>query len=372
VSLRKVILLLVILFGCSSNSERDYDHYIGYRKENVKLEKIRQFTICETSENFIGIIDNVKFKQGQIVISDYVQPVLLFIDPSNGKLLKSIKFKKGKGPGEVLNIENFDVASDKIYLYDRGNLRFSVFDTMGIYIRSIPWGINADLLIASSGGLIVRDNKIYVHVVESRYNSEALRYKSKVIAILDTSFNVLKTFGVMDKIYQKVRVYLTKTPFCFDSSGNIYYTQSPTYRIYRYDSYGNLVKIFGVKGDFKQIEEDVPTFAPQQKLSEIFAKYSWNIKLSYLHVGSGYILQNYHSPTLEFYRTRDFLKSKHYLRVYDIEGNYVDDIELPGIFLTAAENDEIYILESDEPGNRRIGVYRLLIIDKDDKQKRGG
>lgn len=361
--LTKITLLLLILLGCSDSAKRGYDYYIGYKRKNVILEKINHFAICETGENFIGIINNVKFRRGSIIISDYVQPILLFIDPRSGKIIKNVKFKSGKGPGEVLVIENFDVTSDKIYIYDRGNLRFSVFDTLGNYVKSVPWGINADLLIAVSGEFIVRDNKIYVHIIENRYNNERTRYKSKVMAVLDTSFNVLKTFGVMDKIYQEVKVYLTATPFCFDSLGNIYYTQSPTYRIYKYDNHGNLVKIFGVKESFKLIEEDVPIFESPQKLTEVFARYSWNIKLSYLHKDSGYILQNFHSPTPEFYQTRDFLKSKHYLRVYDIDGNYVTDINLPGIFLTVGVNNEIYVLENDEPGNREIGVYKFKVMD---------
>ncbi|CUT02828.1 hypothetical protein JGI17_11612 [Candidatus Kryptonium thompsonii] len=51
--------------------------------------------------------------------------------------------------------------------------------------------------------------------------------------------------------------------------------------------------------------------------------------------------------------------------MYDLDGNYIpSDIELPGILLDVDDEGRLYIYESDEPGNRVIGIYELKVVDK--------
>ncbi|CUT05028.1 hypothetical protein [Candidatus Kryptobacter tengchongensis] len=54
------------------------------------------------------------------------------------------------------------------------------------------------------------------------------------------------------------------------------------------------------------------------------------------------------------------------MKVYDLEGNYIpSDIRLPGILLVVDKDGRCYIYESDEPGNKVIGIYELKVVDRD-------
>jgi len=357
------------LFSCCKKEERvKFGVYESVLKDKTcELERISEILIKESRDIFIGEILWTRIKFGKIFISDRVQNVIVVVN-MNGRIEKFIG-KKGAGPGEIKEIMDFDVGDDGlIYIFDMGNMRFSIFDTGGKFINSFKLRSN---LVGPIRSVRVNEGKIYTGILEPEYFSQSEIYKSKRVAVVDTQGNVLNLFGSSDEIFKNFKIYNTNVLLSFDRFGNIYMAQAGgTYKIYKYNRKHKLVKIFGVQGKFRTVSEDIPWNLPIPKINELVQKFS---NVSYLCVVDSLIYYQFVDLTSKGITMRNPFYHRYYLKVYDLEGNYIpSDIELPGRILDIDDEGRIYIYEDNEPGNRRIGVYRLLIIDKDDKQKHGG
>jgi len=362
-----LFLIILILNSCGENKNPEIEVYENTIKgKRAELVKLSQFIIDENSSAFIGRFMNVKFREGKLIIADIMQPSLFFINPNNGKIVKNLKWKKGEGPGEILIIGEFEIMNGRIYVADMGNFRWSIFDTTGKFIKSEKPFFDSlnekeEFYAENAKGMESYNNKIYTTIIEVKYNRELQQHKSKSIALLDSSLKIIKVFGFMDEIYGKLRLYQPTAAITIDKNGFIYYSQMPSYRIYKYNSDGNFIKAFGVKGNFKVINEDLTANASFQKIKTISTKYSSAGELFSSPIG--YILQQFVDLTDKSFDTRNFLDRIHYLKVYDTEGNYIpSDIKLPGWLMTVDDEGKLYIYENDEPGNRVVGVYELKIV----------
>lgn len=361
-----LLLIIFLLVSCNDTRGPKLEIYEN-EKDDIRVEftKINDFLIKEDLSAYIGRFRTAKQWNDYIVISDMLRPELFFIT-KYGEIEKKIKWDQGKGPGEVSRIGNFEIIDDKIYITDIGNFKWSIFTMDGKFIKSSQpffdprkkqvgeYSENANIMISSN-------NKIFVSIIEVKYFME--QYKSKSIAVLDTSLNIINTFGLMDDIYRQYDIYDATAFLTADNYNNIYYSQMPTYYISKYDSSGKLIKTFGKQGIFKQINEDLPAYLPREKIREKLLKFSLAGELFALP--SGFILQQCTNLTEEFFNTRSFIDRINFIKIYNLEGDYVEsDFIINGFVLTTDDKGYIYIYESDEPGNRRIGIYKLTIIER--------
>lgn len=357
-------LIILLLISCNDSGEQKSEIYENEKDDvRVELTKINDFLIKEDSSAYIGRFRSAKYWNDYIVISDMLRPELFFIT-KDGRIEKKLKWAKGKGPGEISRIGNFEIIDGKIYISDIGNFRWSIFTIDGKFIKSSrpfhdprekqvgKYSENANIMISSG-------NKIFVSIIEVKFFQE--QYKSKSIAVLDTSLKIIKTFGLMDDIYRRYDIYDATAFLTADKYNNIYYSQMPTYYISKYDSSGKLIKTFGKQGSFKQINEDLPAYLPSEEIREKFLKFSVAGELFALP--SGFILQQCTNLTEEFFNTRSLVDRNNFVKIYNLEGDYIkSDFRIKGFILTTDDEGYIYIYENDEPGNRRIGIYKLTVI----------
>jgi|SRR5690606_32088465 len=368
-----ILIILIFLISCNEDERRDNNFYENVVKgKTVVLKKVRQFVIREKSDSFIGNFLFVKYRMNYLVIADYLQPILFFIDKSNGQIVKTIKFKRGRGPGEVLKIGSFEILKNRIYISDMGNFRWSVFDTSGNYIMTANPFVDAPKTSSEEkkGGyegngniMDIYEDKIYNCIIEAKYNRDLHQHKSKALVILDSTLTIKKSFGFMDEIFGKFKTYFINAMLTVDDNGYIFFTQAPTYRIYKFYKDGSFIKAFGIQGKFRMIEEDIPT---NLAIPEIIKKtLTFSVSDAIFSYPKGYVLHQFLDRTEKLYETNNLLDNNYYLKVYDTEGNYINsDLKLPGWLISVDEKGLLYIYENNEPENRIVGIYELNTIKK--------
>ena len=351
-----IFILIFLMCSCGSKNAGGKVEYYDFvlKDKSANLIRLNEIKIKEDDEKFVGEIMYVRIKNRKMFISDRIKNVIAVLNMM-GEIEKVIG-KNGRGSGEILEISNFDVGDNgMIYLYDMGNRRFSIFDTGGIF-----WGsFNLNVNLYGLTHIRVKQNKLYIDVVEPQYLNPSEIYKSNRVAVIDTTGNLLVLFCKSDEIFKKFKLRYFNAAFDFDKFGNIYIAQSGTFRIYKFDGEYKLVKYFGHLGQFKLVDQDIPWGLPLHKTLELVLRYSdtWSI-----HVRDSLIYYQFSNLTMESFEKRNPFYHRYYLKVYDLDGNYIpSDIELPGRILDVDEDGNIYIYENNEPGKRRIGVYRLRI-----------
>ncbi|MFN3872185.1 MAG: hypothetical protein ACK4R9_04230 [Ignavibacterium sp.] len=358
-----ILFFLYLFYSCSEKSKINYYENVINGKQIILL-KSNEFTILEDTANFIGRFNDQKFINSNLIIADIIQPALFFIN-KNGHITKILRWRKGEGPGEVYKIGNFEIIRDRIYICDQGNYRWTVFDTSGYYIKTARPFKNPR----------TKDNKYYfdlwnVHqigdslvcsITDSRYNYDFSQYKSKTLALLDSTLEIKKIFGLTDEIYGKIRYYDPTSTVTVDKDKNIYACQRATFRIYKYDKNGNFIKAFGFKKKFRIIEED---FARNLSIDEIHRKTkTFSATVGLFYSKKGFIIQQFANVTDKFFITRDLTDRQNYIKVYDTDGNYIkSDILLPGLLIAVNDNGQLLIMESDKPGDRKIVTYDVKIV----------
>jgi hypothetical protein len=359
--LQALCYIFILMFLSCKKSDEIRVHDFVLANKSCVLNKVSEINIIETKDKFIGEILWSRVKFGKIFVSDRTQHIIVVLN-REGLIERFVGEKKGWGPGEIREIMDFDVGEDGlIYIFDMGNMRFSIFDTSGKFVNLFKFK-SEDKLVGPIRKIRVNNGWIYAGVIESRFYNQSDLYKSRRVAIIDTQGNVLRLFGNSDEIFKKFKVHPVQILLDFDSFGNIYIAQhGGTYKIYKYDKDYKLVKIFGVQGKFRPLSEDIPWNLPIHKINELYLKFS---DASLLRVVDSIICFQYVNLTKEGIQKRNPFYHRYYLKVYDLDGNYIpSDIELPGRILDVDEDGNIYIYESNEPGKRRIGVYRLRIRD---------
>lgn len=360
-----IISLLTLFISCKDGEELEvYSEEVQGKK--FILNKLREIKIEEDSLSFIGRILEAKFLDNNLIIADMIQPKLFFFN-ENGKLIKQFNWSKGEGPGEIKQIGSFDLVNGKIYISDIGNFRWTVFDSTGVFINGIrPFADprnDSNQNIYENGSIILHfGDEIFTSVIEDKYNRDLYQYRSKCIASLSSELEIKHVFGKMDGIYRKYKIYIPIAEMTIDDAGYIYYSQVPSYLIYKYDRQGNLIKVFGLKKNFKELSEDLPRTLSMNEIIRISKKYSFTDALFYS--SKGYILYQYIETTNTFFESKSLLDRNNYLKVYDLDGRYIKpDMKLPGVILTTDSKGNLFILETDEPGNRHIGVYEINVVD---------
>ncbi len=321
--LRVLVIIFVLLFSSCKRNGGVYEHVFGDKL--CELERDFEIRIKEDRDRFISEILWSKVKFGKIFISDRLQHFIAVVN-MGGEIERTIG-KRGGGPGEIRELSSFDVGDDGfIYIYDIGNKRFSIFDTGGRYISSFIFRSN---LIGPVGEIRVKDGKIYFGVIEPEYFDQSKIYKSRRVAVVDTQGNVLHLFGYSDEIYKRFKVYNLRVLASFDKFGNIYVVEEGgTYRIQKYSSDHKLLKVFGHRGRFRELSEDIPWNLPIPKIDELILKYS---KAFSIHIVDSLIYCEFVDLTLDGIKRRNPFYHNYYLKVYDLDGNYIpSDLKLPG------------------------------------------
>jgi len=130
-----VLLIFYSISGCSFSK----------KKYSIQTDSLQVYG--DNANNLIAWIADFHYRNGKIYIWDSVQ-LKMFIYSINGKLIKKVKYKEGKGPGELSkSIYYFDIISDTTLVFlDFMQKRIQFISTNGNYIKEFhtqftPWQI---------------------------------------------------------------------------------------------------------------------------------------------------------------------------------------------------------------------------------------
>lgn len=157
-----LLLLLFCFFACSEKKSTG-DKYPDLLNEAVDtfgysqfVDSIKYIPLETTSACLIGDITDARItSEGIFILDRQMQTVWIFT--SQGEYVDNI-FKKGSGPGEYMNLHQFEYDEQKhqIVLLDMWNHALLFYTIKGEYVRSVELDVKAiDFKIVPSGGFVV-------------------------------------------------------------------------------------------------------------------------------------------------------------------------------------------------------------------------
>ena len=225
-----LILFILTLLSCNPKNvvEREYFSIVDFdilsnkKKELVEIADSLNFTFLQyDKQNFVGKILNFKITENYLFIVDQQQK--LFVFKRNGNLFSVIN-KRGKGPEEYIQIEDFTITPNEkfVVILDPYNSKVLKYDISGNYINNYSIEYNHSAHISSIG-----DNR-YCLYQSARFSDENVN-----LFITDSTFNTVKKIK-----YPGNGEFLRKIPYLLDVNwynyeNSIYYKEVVVDTIYK-------------------------------------------------------------------------------------------------------------------------------------------
>lgn len=163
-------------------------------KRQIRLEKVSEIHLREREEAYIGDIRKIKVDDNRIFLMDKsLKQILMF--SKEGGFVRAMG-RSGEGPGEFRYLYTMDVKDHLVACFDQGTRRITLFDTLGVFIRS--FGTQTIQSVPSGNRLaITRDHTILhcqqpVGLPKKQWRSYTYPW---LICEFDTLGNVLSYHG---------------------------------------------------------------------------------------------------------------------------------------------------------------------------------
>lgn len=194
-------------------------------------------------EKLQGAISKVQIHNNLIYTLDELQSKSLNVYDKEGMYLRSFG-KRGRGPQELLNISDFCIYGDKVYLIDNILKHIQIFDiATSNFIKTIDLSFRPH-------EMTIYDNNTYFFKL-SEYNDESEKdFQNNAIVVTDSSFKAKKFFLPHPKPESAQTYYLSiNNPIILQGNNICYFSPMEDY-IYSYKA-DNLTPIvaldFGLK-----------------------------------------------------------------------------------------------------------------------------
>lgn len=237
---RKIVVYLAIaMMGCNSGKRSNGDSII-----NVDFKSFKQFEFSKIEKEVIkekkyinlsadneaflfNRIDNIKIHNNRIFIQDERTKKLLVFD-MKGKGITKVG-SHGRGPGEFLNLSDFDIDNDGyIYVIDGQQDKMNVYRPDYSFLKTMPFVFETDIIKCLA-------NKNLLLGLSS-WNTES-KYK---LLVTDTLLNPVNHYFEYDE-------YVNDNFWLF----SYFFTESDNRILYN-RPVDNHVHIFTTKGDWEK------------------------------------------------------------------------------------------------------------------------
>ncbi len=182
-------------------------------------------------ESMLGNIDDIKFSGGKIYVKDWSNKRLA-VFTAHGEWNGSIS-RRGRGPGEYLNISDFDVSSDgDIYIIDGTADKMLVYNSEFRCIRDIALPFEID-------NLKVIDPDKYLIAVASWENGE---FSGTQLMTSDSLFNKREEISRYTEYFDDN--FWLSSSFIVTSEEGFFFHRHVNDSVYNISSNGELEKIY--------------------------------------------------------------------------------------------------------------------------------
>lgn len=374
------VFVLLCVYG-SANGEKSLAEI--YKTGKVRF--VKEFEITDESlpegEFFSNILAVTMDEGGAVYACDYQACNIKKFD-ANGKFVKIIG-KEGQGPGDFGRPLNMEIARDRIVVWDSGNMRISVLNLDGDFIKSVHWdfmkqgwlwGLKAlpngkivfETRITQRGGP-TRPEEWYLHLFtyDMEHDREIFRKECLV------KKNITKPRNLSIPIPFSARVYWDVSP-----GGNIIIGFSEKYQVETHDP---------VKGKLSSFSHE---YEPVEVTKEDQKQYFAGMVVTRSGGGTqdrqqgapDYIVENTEFPKYKpafndikcdsegniwvrtFSNERKDVSTS--FDVFDMDGQFINrvfiegDRSYPG--RAKIKNRSFCIVESDKDGYQKIVKYRIM------------
>ena len=260
--MRKSIILFCascLFFSCNQNAEISQDKpplqnvaAQTVEKQKIRMEKVSEIHLQENEETYIGTIQRIRVDQNRIYLMDRSRKQVL-IYSMEGEFIRALG-RSGEGPGEFRYLYTMDVKDHLVTCFDQGNMRMTLFDTSGVFIRS--FGTRSQDSVPLGNCVAITQHHTILHCQQStkltREDDLKLSYPW-LICEFDTLGNVLSHHGKFNRqiVGDKIDKPFTEFKWSFprfitsrDSQIFLYFFNIPI--VVRYDESHAVSQVFNV------------------------------------------------------------------------------------------------------------------------------
>ncbi|MEA1877616.1 MAG: 6-bladed beta-propeller [Bacteroidota bacterium] len=238
--------LFIIFFGSCSNVDNVIViHPLDSDYDLFSISVIKSIQLSNQDEALIGSIDKLLQYKNYLYVLDKKKTSSLLIFNLDGTLEKRIP--RGKGPGEIVDVENFDIINEMLVISDQFQMKYYSLNGQFDHSIKLPEGWFAWSIIG------LDNSKVLLHGSASLENSihptEFAKYH-----IVDNKFS--KCFNSYYSINREYLPFIESQPACY-YNGRILISGRPDSYIYEIDGTNFKKKYFVDFVDFNFSESDI-------------------------------------------------------------------------------------------------------------------
>ena len=359
----RVLLIFCVIIGIANSCSKSNK---GLDSESIPFNNLQVMSYDDIHEDLFGNMeytvlkvdstdymfsspDKIVYKDNTFYIHDWINRKIVAFDKKGSPVLSLNK--RGKGPGEYLQISDFDIDDNKeLWIVDgQADILFHYSDECRfIDSRKLPFEVNYIKCI--NGGMFF--------FVLSKWNTED--YKGEIILLSDIALNIIKSMLKYDKFvdtnYEFPSLGFTEL------NGSVLYHQPISDKVYKINNEGKLIKTYTFDFGSRTVPDEFRKNIESHR--DEFEHYSVLVKSVYINesIILGCVLQGR--------EMRDFIidrkREKLYFQNVDYKGlcfmGVADDniiyYLLPGT-QNSIDNMPEDILSNMESGNEVLALVRI-------------
>lgn len=359
-----IIYCFCCFYACQTEQRNKSDVlHISNPSHLLSYMQLSDTLILDESQFKIGNIfnnHNIVNSSGEIFILDRHNNC--FIRFSNSGKFLGFVGKKGRGPGEYLSpfSLSFDLQNN-IYIADKSKQSTIVYDSTGRFLYEVT---HIDGLFNCGELQFVNNLRILCMYQPQSKNF----YKNmNLFHFLDKDLNIERSLTIdYPELHHQFDLKAFLNPDWVVCNEHIFVNFKGLPEVYQYKHTGELVRVIDLNvSDFQIIDKKAPADIDIIALIRFYGYYHNSYEL-YLFKDK-YLLYLFYKDEfpndVEIQPFKSSLYRKYFYAICDTSGAIIKLQKniLPGKPLYCTKNGMLYILLSDEPENRKIGVYEIVL-----------